>query len=205
MLDVQTLILFSGACLVLAMIPGPDNLFVSAQSLANGRNAGLAAAFGIILGGILWTVAATLGLTALLATMPAVFVGIQVVGAGYLVFLAYDLWHTAERPAAQSAGTAHAFRRGLVTNLLNPKVGLYYLAFLPQFIEAERGPVWVQMLVLGALFNVVGGLVMVGMALVAGSLQTRVAEKPDQGKWLTRLGAVILLAIAAKLIWGLLS
>ncbi|PHR56937.1 MAG: hypothetical protein COA47_12295 [Robiginitomaculum sp.] len=205
MLDLQILILFSGACLILAMIPGPDNLFVSAQSLANGRNAGLAAAFGIIFGSIVWTVAATLGLTALLATLPAVFIGIQILGAGYLVFLAYDLWRAAERPATASVGTIHAFRRGLITNLLNPKVGLYYLAFLPQFIEAARGPVWMQMLVLGALFNVVGGLVMVSLALIAGSLQARIAEKPDQGKWLTRLGALILLAIAGKLIWGLVS
>jgi len=204
MFDPQTLILFAGACLVLAMIPGPDNLFVSAQSLAHGRKAGLAAASGILLGGLFWTLAATLGLTAIMAAMPMVLVAIQIAGAGYLLFLAFDLWRSADKKQQAPPDVAHAFVRGLSTNLLNPKVGLYYLAFLPQFVDAARGPLWAQMLVLGLIFNVIGGVVMYAVALIAGGVQRSMADKPGHSKTLSRVGALILLGVAGKVVWGLL-
>ncbi len=202
MFDLQTLVLFVGAVGVLALIPGPDNLFASAQSLSYGRKAGLAAVTGIITGGLLWTLAATLGLTALIATFPLVFVFLQLAGAGYLLFLAFGMWR-AKRTDRSEATNGHAFGKGLATNLLNPKVGLYYLAFLPQFMDADRGPLWAQMLVLGLIFNVIGAIVMSLIACIAGSAHGVLSKNPDQGRFLSRIGALILLTIALKLLWGL--
>jgi len=204
MLEAQTLILFAGACLVLAMIPGPDNLFVSAQSFGRGTRAGLAAASGILLGGVLWTIAATLGLTALLATQPTIFVIIQIIGVAYLIFLAVDLWGNSDVSLRTPPDVGHAFVRGLTTNLLNPKVGLYYLAFLPQFIEVDAGSIWQQMLVLGIIFNFIGAVVMYVLALAAGHAQSRVQKHGAVNNWLPRFGALILLGIAVKLLWGLI-
>ncbi|VAV93658.1 hypothetical protein MNBD_ALPHA06-1008 [hydrothermal vent metagenome] len=204
MIDPQVLLLFAGACLVLAMIPGPDNLFVSAQALSHGQGTGLAAASGILLGGVVWTLAATLGLTAILVTMPMVFAGIQIIGVGYLLFLAVGLWRGASNSRQNPAPVSHAFVRGLTTNLLNPKVGLYYLAFLPQFINNETGAVWSQMLVLGGIFNLIGAVVMYAIALMAGAAQSRM-QNQNARIWLARTGALIMLAIAGKLLMELLA
>lgn len=205
MIDPQTLILFAGACVVLALIPGPDNLFVSAQSLSLGRSAGLAAALGIIVGGVLWTIAAVIGLTAVIAKLPAVFQIIQIAGAGYLIYLAVDLWTKAGQLSSQPAAITDAFRRGLTTNLLNPKVGLYYLAFLPQFVATAGPPVWVQMLVLGAIFNLVGGAVMLSVAVLAGSVQQSAPTGSNREQWLPRIGALVLFGIAGNLLWRLMG
>ncbi len=202
MFDPQTLILFAGAVLVLAAIPGPDNLFVTAQAIAHGRGAGLAAAAGIVLGGLLWTLAATAGLTALMKAVPGLFVLIQLGGAVYLVVLAVQLWR-ARAGARTPPPVVHAFARGLGTNLLNPKVGLYYLAFLPQFVDAQRAPVWAQMLVLGLIFNLAGALVMSAAAVLAGAGQRALAQR-SAARLLPRLAAFILVLIAAKLLFGLL-
>ena len=201
MFDAHTLILFAGAVLVLAAIPGPDNLFVTAQALAHGRGAGLAAATGIVLGGLLWTLAASAGLTALMKAVPGLFVLIQLGGAVYLLALAAQLWR-AHGAAKAPPPVAHAFGRGLGTNLLNPKVGLYYLAFLPQFVDASRAPVWAQMLVLGLIFNLAGALVMSAAALLAGTGQRAFAAR-GAGRILARLAALILVLIAAKLLFAL--
>ncbi len=201
MFDPQTLFLFAGAVLVLAAIPGPDNLFVTAQALAHGRGAGLAAAAGIVLGGLLWTLAATAGLTALMQAVPGLLVLIQLGGAVYLVVLAVQLWRQHGGPKTPPP-VAHAFARGLGTNLLNPKVGLYYLAFLPQFVDAGRAPVWAQMLVLGLIFNLAGALVMSAAAVLAGSGQRILAEK-RAARLLPHLAALILVLIAAKLAIGI--
>ncbi len=204
MFDPNALIVFIGAVFVLAFIPGPDNLFVSAQSLSHGARAGLAAAAGIIVGGVMWTLAAALGLTAILATSTMLLVLIQVLGAGYLFYLAVQLWRAHPNNTAPAPKLSHAFRRGLTTNLLNPKVGLYYLAFLPQFVDIERASIWSQMLVLGLIFNAIGVVVMGTIALAAGRMHQTMQTRPNAGKYLARVGALILVGIAAQLIWGLL-
>ena len=201
MFDAQTLILFAGAVLILAAIPGPDNLFVTAQALVHGRSAGLAAAAGIVLGGLLWTLAATAGLTALMRAAPGFLALIQLAGAAYLLYLAWQLWRAHGTSKAPPPVT-HAFARGLGTNLLNPKVGLYYLAFLPQFVEASRAPVWAQMLVLGLIFNLAGAVVMSAAAVLADAGQRALANQ-SAGRLLPRLAALILVLIAAKLLFGL--
>ncbi len=203
--DPQTLIIFTGAVFVLAAMPGPDNLFVSAQSLAHGVRAGLAAAGGIALGGLIWTLAATIGLTALMAATPALLMLVQIGGAGYLVYLAVRLWGAQPRDNATPPPVAHAFLRGLTTNLLNPKVGLYYLAFLPQFVQPDAAPVWRQMLLLGLIFNSAGTLVMGGAAVLAGTMKARLATRPATARLLPRFAAVVLVAIAVKLLVGLLG
>lgn len=203
MIDPQSLILFAGACLVLAMIPGPDNLFISAQAISHGKRAGFAAAFGIIAGLVFWSLAAVFGLTAVIATMPAVLIIIQIAGAGYLLFLAFDLWRNTGQQNNISLPSEKIFWRGFTTNILNPKIGLYYLAFLPQFIAPDGLAIWLQMLILVAIFNIIGGSVMFGVAQIVGSAGQAISAKPNTKKWLSRFGALILVGIASRLVWQL--
>lgn len=201
-MDFQTLSVFTGVVFVLALLPGPDNLFISAQALAHGRLAGMAAAAGIITGGVTWTLAATFGVTAAFASVPMLLHGIQLAGAVYLCWLAYQLLRdTQKQTGAAPPPVHHAFGKALATNLLNPKVGLYYLALLPQFVHPEAGPVWRQMLILGLTFNVVGGGVMMGFGLLAG--QARSFARGAAHVWLMRLAALILIALAANMVWKL--
>ncbi|MCF6292568.1 MAG: LysE family translocator [Robiginitomaculum sp.] len=204
MIDPQSLILFAGACLVLAMIPGPDNLFISAQAISHGKKAGFAAAFGIIAGLVFWSLAAVFGLTAMISTMPAVLIIIQIAGAGYLLFLAFDLWRNTGQQYNISLPNDKIFWRGFTTNILNPKIGLYYLAFLPQFIAPDGLAIWLQMLILVAIFNIIGGSVMFGVAQIVGSAGQAISGKPSTKKWLSRFGALILVGIAVRLVWQLL-
>ncbi|MBL4617625.1 MAG: LysE family translocator [Robiginitomaculum sp.] len=205
MIDPQSLILFAGACLVLAMIPGPDNLFISAQAISHGKKAGFAAAFGILAGLVFWALAAVFGLTAMISSMPAVLIIIQIAGAGYLLFLAFDLWRNTGQQANISLPSEKIFWRGFTTNILNPKIGLYYLAFLPQFIAPDGLAIWLQMLILVAIFNIVGGVVMLSVAQIVGSAQHSISGKPSTKKWLSRFGSIILVGIAVRLVWQLLG
>ncbi|MBL1430346.1 MAG: LysE family translocator [Robiginitomaculum sp.] len=203
MIDPQSLVLFAGACLVLAMIPGPDNLFISAQAISHGKKAGFAAAFGILAGLVFWSFAAIFGLTAIISGLPVVLVIIQIVGAGYLLFLAFDLWRNTGQQTNVSISSKKIFWRGMTTNVLNPKIGLYYLAFLPQFIAPGGAPIWMQMLILVAIFNVIGGSVMLFVAQIAGAAQQSIAGNANRRKWLSRFGALILVGIAGRLVWQL--
>lgn len=203
MISFETLCVFARIVFVLALIPGPDNLFVAAQALAHGRLAGVAAAAGISLGGLMWTLAATFGVTAAFASVPILLHGIQLAGAAYLCWLAWQLLRDSQQKSELKSGVHHAFGKALATNLLNPKVGLYYLALLPQFVRPETGPVWRQMLVLGLTFNVVGGGVMLGFGLLTGQAQQ--FAKGNARLWLTRLAALILLDLAVNMVWKLLA
>src|SRR5262245_30931396 len=157
---------FMLAAVALNLTPGPDMAYVATRSLAEGRAAGLASAFGIGAGALVHTALAVLGLSSLLLYAPLLFDVVKLAGAAYLVWIAIRLWREAETPVASSTGervgTRRAFGEGAVTNLLNPKVALFFLALLPQFTDPARGDVAGQMLLLGLAFNTSGTVVNVG-------------------------------------------
>tara|TARA_R110002072_G_scaffold1884_1_gene15663 strand:+ start:309 stop:935 length:627 start_codon:yes stop_codon:yes gene_type:complete len=171
MIDTSLLPLFLAGAIALALAPGPDMAFTLATAASQGRVAGLAAAAGIITGGAFWVIATALGLAALLATAEWSLTAIRWVGGAYLVFLAIQtLRHIDDAPRADPARRlSSAYRRGLVTNLFNPKIGLFFMAFLPQFTNAEIGPVWLQFVILGTIFFAIGSCVLLTVALAAGS------------------------------------
>ena len=180
--DFATLALFSAACLALAATPGPDMLLVASRSASQGRAAGFASLAGIQAGIYAHALAAALGLSQLLAAMPAAYDAVRYAGAAYLLVLAMQAFFGRDvRPSATSVAPRRSalkmFRQGLLTNLLNPKVALFVLALFPQFLAVERGSVLVQMLVLATVLNLVSlfvnGLVILAAGRLARSLESR--------------------------------
>ena len=153
----QTSLAFFTVALLLALAPGPDNLFVLMQSATGGRRAGFAVVTGLMLGLLVHTVAVALGLAALFAASTAAFTVLKLLGAAYLLYLAWGAWR-APAALARSDDAAPAkplpwsrlMARGVVMNLTNPKVLLFFLALLPQFVQPERGPVAWQMVFLSS-------------------------------------------------------
>lgn len=197
-MDPLVLLAFMGAAMVLYLTPGPDMMFTIASGMAGGPRAGLAAAFGICTGVLVHVGLAAAGLAALIAASPGMLDVIRWAGAAYLAWLAWESW-TAPDAQIERRGRAQiwrAARRGFVTNILNPKVGLFVLAFLPQFTDPAIGPVWHQILILG-VFLFVGGLVTDGLyGLFAGAMAARVRRS---AKLLNRVCAVIFGGLAARL------
>ena len=166
------LFFFVGASLLLIVAPGPDIVFLISQALARGRRAGLVTALGLSAGNLLHTCAAALGLSIIFRTSVTAFQGLKILGVCYLLFLAYKAIQNRRQELHSSDTSAtltgSLFWRAFLMNVLNPKVALFFLAFLPQFAIPESGPVWIQLLLLGALFTVLVVVVFTPIGLFAG-------------------------------------
>lgn len=202
----QELLLFMTAVFVLNATPGVDLLLTVSRTLQGGARAGAAAALGVSAGCVVHALAAAFGLAALLAVSSAAFAAIKWLGAAYLLWLAWGLartaWQGAEaaaQPAESRAVDAWAdFRRGLVTNVLNPKVALFFLAFLPQFIAAATPDKTFAFLGLGAIFVVQGTVFLLLVVVLAARLR-QMPSSPRVARWLHGLGAVLFAALALRL------
>ncbi|WP_425261796.1 LysE family translocator [Rubrivivax sp. RP6-9] len=209
----EQLLLFAGAVLVLNATPGVDLLLTVSRTLAGGARAGMAAALGINAGCVLHALAAAFGLAALLALHPQAFLALQWAGAAYLAWLGLGLLRQAWRPAAAAEATAATdappgtvlappawaeFRTGLVTNVLNPKVALFFLAFLPQFVPAASPHKTVSFLLLGAWFVLQSTIFLFGLVLMAARLarwQTSIRAR----RWGAGIGGLLFIALALRL------
>lgn len=198
--DPLTLLAFIPAGLALNLTPGADMMFCLGQGLKGGRRAAMAANFGIAVGGMVHTLIAGLGLGALIAAHPLAFDVIRWVGVGYLMWLAISALRgqgaltaatVAPRPAARIFGEA------LLVNLLNPKVILFILAFLPQFVDPAVGPIWKQVVLLGSIFAFSGGVVTVAYGVLAGYAGRALAAKMGA---VNKVAAVLFAGLAAKLV-----
>jgi threonine/homoserine/homoserine lactone efflux protein len=154
-----SLLAFGAASIVLLLIPGPAVTYIVNRSVVDGRPIALAAVAGLELGNFMHVIAATIGLSAVLATSATAFSVVKWLGAGYLIAVGIKTLLT--RPDRMSGVTTQttprrAFTQGVIVNTLNPKVALFFLSFLPQFIDPDRGPAWSQSFVLGSLFVVLG-------------------------------------------------
>jgi threonine/homoserine/homoserine lactone efflux protein len=205
-LPVHDLPLFMAAGLLLNLTPGPDMLFVAGSSAARGRRAGVMAALGVGAGCVLHMVLAAVGLSALLATSALAFEVVKWVGAAYLVWIGIGMLRGAGRPAApaRSVGTdaRRVFWQGALTNALNPKVALFFLAFLPQFITPGEPGQPLAFLALGALFNAGGTAVNIVVALLAGWMRealSRSAQGSGAGAWLRRVAGALFVGLGVKL------
>jgi threonine/homoserine/homoserine lactone efflux protein len=175
--DPSRLALFVGAALLLLVVPGPSVLYIVTQSVSHGRRAGMASVAGITTGTLVHIAAATIGLSALLASSALAFDVVKYLGAAYLIVVGVRRLAGLERPdegrAAGSRSLSRLYRQGIVVNVLNPKTALFFLAFLPQFVDSTRGAAWTQILLLGLLFAALGFLSDGVWALVAGTLGER--------------------------------
>jgi threonine/homoserine/homoserine lactone efflux protein len=159
--------LFALAAIALIAIPGPNMLFVAAQSFSGGRRAGVAAALGLLTGTLIYVTAAAVGVAAIIASSALAFDALRYLGAAYLIYLGIKSWRTRDEPLAMGIHTGRAYRQAIVVQLLNPKVALFFLAFLPQFVDPDRGPVATQVIVFGAILGGLGLLMDCGYALIA--------------------------------------
>jgi threonine/homoserine/homoserine lactone efflux protein len=203
MLSLETALTFSGAAILLAWVPGPDNLFVLVQSALYGRKSGLLITLGLCTGLMGHTLAVALGVAAIFQSSQLAFTVLKVSGAGYLLYLAYRAFRarpeslsgygTQPRPALQM------YVRGIVMNLTNPKVALFFLAFLPQFATPARGSMVLQMLTLGALFIVCALVSFAVIAVLAGSLSQWLQRSRNSQTVLNRVAGGVFVALAVKL------
>lgn len=166
--DLHSLLLFLAAGLALNFTPGPDMLYVAARGASEGRAAGIVSALGIGAGTLVHITLVALGLAALLAAVPVAYLVVRIGGAIYLIYLGVRALRSQTALALQHIEPAPlptVFRQGVITNVLNPKVALFFLAFLPQFVDPSRGNPALQVVALGLLFDTTGTLVNLGVAL----------------------------------------
>jgi threonine/homoserine/homoserine lactone efflux protein len=195
--SVAGIVLFLAASLPLVLAPGPAVAFVLATSVRSGRRAGLAAVAGVETGYLLHVAGAVAGVSAVIAASATAFTVVKVAGGLWLLVLAWRAWRSREvgtlaqvaaRPAGEVGRPARSFRRGLLVGALNPKTAVFYLAFLPQFVRADAGPVPVQLLVFGLLFLALAAvsdscwaLAGAGLARVLPRLRMRVLDRVSAG------------------------
>lgn len=181
-MELMTLLSFLGAAIVLTLAPGPDNLFVLAQGIGKGKKAGAYTTFGLCTGLLVHITAATLGVSAVLYHSPLLFTLIKYAGAAYLLYLAYqsftDRGAGLDLDANDSLEPKALYQRGIIMNLLNPKVALFFLAFFPQFVHGETVPVPLQMLVFGLLFLAQSLVIFLLISFFAGSVGRFLRRKP---------------------------
>lgn len=202
--DATTLALFTFASLVLTVTPGPDMLLIASRSLSQGRAAGFVTYFGIACGSYLQAFAAALGLSQLFLLVPAAYEVLRWVGAAYLAWLAWTTLR-ASAPLLDPATARTAvpirkmFLQGLLTNLLNPKMALFMLALLPQFLKPEAGSVLLQVMVLATILNLAGLLTNGVVILAAGRLGRALAARPSLARLPQKLMGAVFGALALRL------
>ena len=198
----RELLLFMIAGLTLNFTPGPDMLYVTARSASEGRSSGVASALGIGAGTLVHIALVAFGLASLLAAVPAAYTGIRLIGAAYLIYLGVRALRSrgelGERTLAGRSRRA-AFRQGVITNVLNPKVALFFLAFLPQFVDPARGSTALQVISLGLLFDVMGTMVNIAVAIGASHMSERLRTAQRARMILDRTCGALFIALGVRL------
>ncbi|MCP1841371.1 threonine/homoserine/homoserine lactone efflux protein [Bradyrhizobium sp. USDA 4524] len=186
-----------------ALIPGPAMLYAAARTLAGGRRAGLMASLGLHLGGYIHVVAAAAGLALLFHAVPPLFMAMKLAGAAYLVWLGLSLFRdrdNAKRPTLAPLSAERAFAQSIVVEVLNPKTAIFFLAFLPQFVDASAGlPVWVQLLLLGTTVNLTFSAVDIVCVFFASAVMSKLQRSKRSQRVMQRIGGSILVALGARL------
>jgi threonine/homoserine/homoserine lactone efflux protein len=203
MIPLETLIPYVAASTLLALAPGPDNIFVLTQSALRGRNAGLIVMLGLCTGLIVHSLAVALGVAVIFQTSAVAFSALKFIGAAYLAWLAWQAFHATAENIQGAAGTEvkpwQLYRRGIIMNITNPKVSIFFLAFLPQFADPARGPLSLQLLLLGGLFILATLVVFGGIAVLAGSLGQWLNRSARAQTIMHKIAGTVFLGLALKL------
>lgn len=203
MIPIDSLLVFFSASLLLALSPGPDNIFVLTQSALRGAFAGFIITLGLCTGLLVHTSAVAFGVAAIFKTSALAFAVLKYIGAGYLLYMAWKAFRAS--PAEITAGNSSErslsvlYRRGIIMNITNPKVSIFFLAFLPQFADPARGAMILQILLLGLLF-ILAALIVFGMVcLLAGTIGDRLRRSPRTQNIINRIAGLVLVGLALKL------
>lgn len=198
------LLIFLAATITVNLTPGPDMLYVIARSVSQGKKAGIVSSLGISTGCLAHTLATALGLSALLAQSSVAFDVIKYVGAGYLIYL--GIKGLLEKDGTNSLTEEHSslgkiFRQGVITNVFNPKVALFFLAFLPQFVHRSNGPVALQLVFLGLLFVFSGTIWNCLVALMAGQMGQGLKKRLGLWKAQKWFSSFVFIVLGARLVF----
>ena len=204
LLGIDNLGVFIGAGILLNIYPGPDTLYIIGRTVSQGRGAGVCAALGISTGAVVHTLLGAFGLSALLATSASAFTILKYLGCVYLVYQGIQLIRTsgatpATAPEHQRAGLRKIYRQGALTNILNPKVALFFLAFLPQFISFSSPNKPLSFMILGGIFVTTGTIWCLILALGAASLSHRMHQSEKSSGRLRRINGALFILLGLKL------
>jgi threonine/homoserine/homoserine lactone efflux protein len=204
MLSIETFSAFFLASALLAIAPGPDNVFVLTQSALHGKLSGLVVVFGLCTGLLFHTTAVAFGVAVIFQASTLAFTLLKVIGAGYLVYLAWQIFRTSpeqiSKQSDQQKSLGTLYRRGIIMNLTNPKVSIFFLAFLPQFADPVRGPISLQMIALGGIFIIATILVFGAIALIGGTLGEWLNRSERAQRIMNWAAGTIFIGIALKLV-----
>jgi threonine/homoserine/homoserine lactone efflux protein len=205
MISIDVLLAFLAASALITIAPGPDNLMVLSVGISRGRTAGIGFGLGCALGCFTHTLWATLGIGAVVLASETTFTALKMAGAAYLVYIGIMAWRYAGKiavvnldPGSAEPITAH-LRRGFIANVINPKVALFFIAFLPQFVDQSRGAVWPQMLLLGTAFAALTVIIFGSLGWSAGVIGARLQRQPALALWLDRCAGAIFIGLALHL------
>jgi threonine/homoserine/homoserine lactone efflux protein len=196
---------FLGAAILLTLSPGPDNMLVLSLGMAKGRLRGIAFGLGCALGCLSHTLLAVIGVSALIAASPLAFTALKVCGGLYLAWLGFGaLRSRGGGTVAKAAGVTESprslFFKGVFANAINPKVALFFLSFLPQFVNAARGEANLQTALLGLVFTAQAALLFGLLGFFSGSVGAWLNRRPKAGMWLDRSAGVVFIGLGLRLI-----
>ncbi|MBL1213230.1 MAG: LysE family translocator [Ignavibacteriae bacterium] len=205
MFEIETIIMFTTASLLLALAPGPDNIFVLTQSIVHGRKAGIIITLGLCTGLIFHTAIVVLGIAAIFQTSLTAFNTLKFIGAAYLLYLAYQAFISKEKveqnQETPELKSAHLYRTGIIMNVTNPKVSIFFLAFLPQFTKVNNGAMPVQIILLGAIFILCTFFVFSIISQISGAIGKVLYKSDKLSGVLNKVAGTVFAALAVKLIF----
>lgn len=203
MIPIDILLIFIVASAALAIAPGPDNIFVLTQSAVQGKKAGMAITLGLCAGLIVHITAVVLGVAAIFKTSELAFTILKIAGATYLVYLAWRAFQAAATQIPMQSenpvDTKALFIRGIIMNITNPKVAIFFLAFLPQFADPSRGAISLQIIELGFIFMMTAFVIFSGIAWAAGWISNRIINSKRTQLVINRLAGTVFLLLACRL------
>jgi threonine/homoserine/homoserine lactone efflux protein len=204
MIALEPLTTFITASILLALAPGTDNLFVLTQSALYGRKAGILITLGLCTGLIAHTTAVALGVTAIFQTLPLAFTLLKTIGAMYLLYLAWQAFfsittkiNNTEEPQLSNLAL---YQRGIIMNITNPKVGLFFLAFIPQFLSLHQGLMMTQTFIFGAVFILITLVVFSSITILSATLASRLKHSQRAQIYLNRTAGIVLAGLAVRLL-----
>ncbi|MFG6462331.1 LysE family translocator [Roseateles sp. DXS20W] len=204
MLTTPQTLAFLATAVVLTATPGPDNLMVLSMGMSRGRRAGIAFGLGCALGCLSHTLLAVIGVSALVAASPVAFTLLKVAGGAYLVWMGVQAWRHAgavrlNGDAGDATPLRQLFAKGLIANAINPKVVLFFLSFLPQFVVASQGQVEWQLGLLGLLFTAQAVVLFGLLGWFSGSVGAWLNRRPSVGLWLDRLAGTVFIGLGVRM------
>lgn len=206
MLTATQLLAFTLAAVLITATPGPDNLMVLSMGMSRGRRQGIAFGLGCAVGCLSHTALAVLGVSAVIAASPVAFTVLKWIGGAYMVWLGVNAWRSAGKSSAVSgaglapSSTAELFFKGVFANAINPKVVLFFLSFLPQFVVPAQGSIALQLSLLGLVFTLQAALLFSLLGWFAGAIGAWLGRTPRAGVWLDRAAGTVLVGLGVRML-----